>query len=229
MTPQLLDEVGAPRDDAGLRAAEQLVAAEADEVGAAGERVTGGRLVGDRDERAGAEVVEQRQVVGARDRRQLLQRRLLGEADDAEVRLVDAKQQRGVRVDRVRVVGGARPVRRADLDEPRAGAPEHVGDAEAVADLDQLAARHDHLAPFGERGEREQQCAGVVVHDDRRLGARQPPHDRGDVILARAARAGAELVLEVRVRAADLECALERELREAVRGRGSCGRSRRSR
>ena len=47
------------------------------------------------------------------------------------------------------VVGGARAVRRPDLDQPRAGAREHVGDAEAVADLDQLAARDEHLAALG--------------------------------------------------------------------------------
>ena len=99
------------------------------------------------------------------------------------------------------VVGGARAVRRADLDEPRARAREHVGDAEAVADLDQLAARDDHLASLGERGEREQDRGGVVVDDERRLGAGQPAQDRGDVILPRAARAVAQVELEVRVAA----------------------------
>ena len=103
---------------------------------------------------------------------------LLGEADDAEVRLVDAQEQRGVRPDRALVVGGARAVRRPDLDEAGAGAGEHVGDAEAVADLDQLAARDEHLAPLGERGEREQHRGGVVVDDERGLGAGQPAEDR---------------------------------------------------
>ena len=43
---------------------------------------------------------------------------------------------------------------------------------EAVADLDQLAARHDDLALLRERGEREQDGGGVVVDDERSLGAR---------------------------------------------------------
>ena len=98
MAAQSLDEVGAADDDPGLRAAEQLVAAEADEVGAGGERAARGRLVADVDERAGAEVVEQRQAVRACDGGELLQRRALGEADDAEVRLVHAQEQRGVGV-----------------------------------------------------------------------------------------------------------------------------------
>ncbi len=71
-----------------------------------------------------------------------------------------------------------------------------------------------HLASLRERGEREQHRAGVVVDDERRLRARQPPQDRRDVVLPRAARAGVEVVLEVRVAAAGLDDARERLLRE---------------
>ena len=165
-------------------------------------------------ERARAEVVDERQAVPPRDGGELASRGLLGEADDAEVRLVDAQEQRRLRADRALVVGGARPVRRPDLDEPRARAREDVGDAEAVADLDQLAARDDDLAALGERGEREQHRGGVVVDDERRLGAGQPAQDRGHVILARAALAAREVVLEVRVAARRLGHARERRLGE---------------
>src|SRR5918995_4094973 len=100
MTAQLLDQVGAPGDDPGLRSAKQLVAGEADEIGAGRERGCGRRLAFDVDERAGAEVVEERQPVPLRDRRQLLQARLLREADDPEVRLVNAEQEGGLRTHR---------------------------------------------------------------------------------------------------------------------------------
>ena len=109
--------------------------------------------------------------MAAGDGRELVEPRLLGEADDAEVRLVDAEQERGLRPDRPLVVGCPRPVRRPDLDQPRARACEHVRDPEAVADLDQLASRDDDLAALRERGEREQHRGGVVVDDDRGLGA----------------------------------------------------------
>ena len=188
VTAQLLDEVGAAGDDPGLRAAEQLVAREADEVGARRQRRGRGRLALDVDERAGAEVVDERQLVAARDGRELLDAGLLREADDAEVRLVHTQQQRRLRPDRAVVVGCARPVRRPHLDQARAGAGEHVRDPEAVADLDQLAARDDDLAALGERGESEQHRGGVVVDDDRGLGAGQPPQQRCEVILARPAR-----------------------------------------
>ena len=126
--------------------------------------------------------------------------------------------------DRALVVGRARAVRRSDLDEPRARAREDVGDPEAVADLDQLAARDEHLAAFGERGEREQHRGGVVVDDERRLGAGQAAQDRGDVILARAPRAVGEVVLEVRVAARRPRRRARALRRRAARGRGSCGR-----
>ena len=161
-------------------------------------------------EDAGAEIVEQRHAVPLRDGRELLEPRQLGEADDAEVRLVHAQEQGGVGAHRLLVVASARAVRRADLDEPRAGASEHVRDAEPVADLDQLAARDDHLATFGERGEREQHRGGVVVHDERGLGAGQAAEERGDVILARPAGARAEVELEVRVAARSLDDLRER-------------------
>ena len=151
---------------------------EADEVGARGERLLRRRLARQLDEHARAEVVDERQPVPPRHRRELLEPRQLGEADDAEVRLVHAQEQRRVGADRLLVVLGARAVRRADLDEPCARAREHVGDAEAVADLDQLAARDDDLAAFAERREREQHRRGVVVDDERGFGAGQPPQQR---------------------------------------------------
>ena len=69
---QPLDEVGAAGDDARLRPAEQLVAGEADEVGACCERGGRGRLALELDEGARAEVVDERQLVAARDRGELL-------------------------------------------------------------------------------------------------------------------------------------------------------------
>ncbi len=172
------------------------------------------RLVADGDERARAEVVDERKLVRVGDGGELGQPRALGEPDDAEVRLVHAKKHGGVGADRALVVGRPRAVRRSHLDESCAGASEHVGDAEAVADLDELAARDDHLAPLGERGEREQHRGGVVVDDERGFGAGESLHERGEMILTRSALASLEVVLEVRVAAADLDDPRERGGRE---------------
>ncbi len=150
----------------------------------------------------------------ARHRHELRECRLLGEADKPEVRLVHAQEQRRFRPDRALVVGSAGAVRCADLDEARTGAREHVGDAEAVADLEELAARDDHLASLRERCERKQHRSRVVVDDERRLGTGQAPEDRRAVILARAARAVGQVELEVGVAAADLLHLCERLVRQ---------------
>ncbi len=72
----LRDQVLAADDEAGLRAAEQLVAGEGDEVGAVGDRFGDRRLVREAeareiDQRAGAEIVDQRHVALVRERREL--------------------------------------------------------------------------------------------------------------------------------------------------------------
>ena len=181
---QTLDEVGAADDDPGLRPAQQLVAREADEIRARAEALARGRLAGQLDEHARAEVVDERDSVAPRRLRELGDGRLLGEADEAEVRLVHAQEHRGSRPDRALVVGDPGPVRRPHLDEPGARAGEHVRNPEAVPDLDQLAARDEHLAALGQRSEGEQHRGRVVVDDERGLGAGQPPQHVGQVMLA---------------------------------------------
>ena len=83
-------------------------------------------------------------------------------------------------------VGGARAVRRADLDQAGARGAHDVGDPELAADLDQLAARDQHLLALGQGGEREHERGRAVVHDERGLRA----GERGEQKLrAGAARA----------------------------------------
>src|SRR5262249_38237664 len=90
MTAEPLDQFAATHDDAGLRAAEQLVAGEADDVCACSERVTSGLLAGDVIKDAGAEIVYKRHAVALRDGGELRNARELREADHAEIRLVHA-------------------------------------------------------------------------------------------------------------------------------------------
>ena len=201
-------------DDPGLRAAEELVTRERDEVRAGAEALGRRRLVADRGERARAEIVHEREAGSLGNRGELGESRLLREADHAEVRLVHAEQQRRFRADRRLVVGRPRAIRRPDLDEPRTRPGEHFRDPEAVPDLDQLAARDHDLAAFRERREREQHRGSVVVHDERGVGARQPLEERREVLLPRAALPALDVVLEVRVAGADLRDACERGLRE---------------
>ncbi len=101
--------------------------------------------------------------------------------------------------DRALVVGAPRAVRGPDLDEVRTGLREDVGHAEPAADLDELAARHEHLAFACQRREHEQHRGRVVVDDETGFGPAREREERGTVILARAAPARIEPEFDVRV------------------------------
>jgi hypothetical protein len=117
----------------------------------------------------------------------------LREADGLEVARVDPEDGAGVLADGRLVVREPGSVRGADLPQARAGEREHLGDAEPAPDLDELAARHDHLGlpravRLGDhRGEREQRRPRAVVHDQGVFGARQLLEERHRVVVARAA------------------------------------------
>ena len=69
-----------------------------------------------------------------------------------------------------------RPVGGADFHEPSPGGRDQLPHPEPVADLDQLAARHDDLVC--ERGDGQHQRGGTVVHDERVLGSRHRREQR---------------------------------------------------
>ena len=90
----------------------------------------------------------------------------------------------------MRAVGGP------DLAEDRAGAGHDVGDAEAVADLDEFAAGDDDLPAGREFVQREEDGGGVVVDGDARR-TQQSLEEAVEVNVALAALAGGEVVLEI--------------------------------
>ncbi len=71
------------------------------------------------------------------------------------------------------------------------------GDAEAVADFDELAARDEDFAVARERGEDEQNGGGAIVDDDGGFGAGEALEQLRGVNVALAARAGFEVVFEI--------------------------------
>ena len=90
MGPERVDRRSTADDQAGLRSAEQLVAAEQDEVGAGFDAVLRSRFVGQAElagveQTAAADIIDQHdsRVIG--DGAEFGQRRLLGETHDAEV------------------------------------------------------------------------------------------------------------------------------------------------
>ena len=128
---------------------------------------------------------------------ELRERYFLREALDAVVAGVHLEQQRRARVERLGVVLEMRAVGGADLQQPAAALHDDVRHAEAVADLDQLAARHRHLLAVREGVEGEIDGGGVVVDHGRGLGAGQPAQQIFDQRVTIAAPAGIEVVFEI--------------------------------
>ena len=177
VAPHPGDEVGPPDDEPGLRAADELVAAERHEVGAGRQPLGGERLVPEPvrrgvEERPGPQVVDddRAMAVGQLGERARVGR--VGEPRHREVGRVDAEDGPSPGGERVGEVLGRRPVRRADLDQPSPGAPDDVRDPDPAPDLDELAPGHDDPAATGQP-DREGQGRGVVVRDERVLGPGQ--------------------------------------------------------
>ena len=108
----------------------------------------------------------------------------------------------------MRAVGGA------DLDEFGARSRHDIGDAEAAADLDKLAAADDNLLACGMGRQHQQYRGGVVVDHERVLGTGERADQLRGVLLARPARTSVHTVLERAVPARNLGHGLGDRLRE---------------
>ncbi len=169
---------GLSDDEPRLRAADELVAAEAGDIDAGGHASPDERLRGEAerpqvDERAAPDVVDDRDPGLAAQVGELLDLRLGREAEDAVIAVMDAQDGPGRRADRRLVVAEMGLVRRADLAHDRPARGHHVGHAERPADLDELAPRDDDLFSESESVEDEDGARGVVVADRGRFGPGQ--------------------------------------------------------
>ena len=107
-----------------------------------------------------------------------------------------AEQQARALVDGRAVILDAGAVGGSDFANGGAGAGHDLGDAEAVADFDQLAARDDRFSAGGQLVEGQKDGGRVVVDGDPRR-AEQPLQKLRAVDVALSAPAGGEVVLQV--------------------------------
>src|SRR5207237_7986848 len=103
---------------------------------------------------------------------------------------------------------------RSNLDEARAAPLHDFRDAEAAADLHELAARDDRPTSVSERVERENERRRAVVDDERVFGAGELPQQRRAVGITSAATASLDVVLEVGVPARDSGHGADRRIGE---------------
>ena len=122
-----------------------------------------GGLVADVRQDARAEVVDEDDAAILREPTRSSSFGRLREAHHPEIRLVHAKQDGGALADRTLVVLDPRAVRRADLDEAGSRAREHLGNPEAVADLDELAARDETSRPSASAATARRTAAALLL------------------------------------------------------------------
>ena len=124
------------------------------------------------------------------------------------------EQQRSLGTDRAFVIARMGAIGGADFAQTRAAARHHIGQSKRTADFDQLAARHDHFASFGDRGQREQHRGGIVVDDGGGLGAGERAQLALDQRVAIAPAAAFQIEFEIDRRARRLRERLDRGLRQ---------------
>ena len=189
-------------DEAGLRAAQQLVAAEAHQVGASSHGLLHGDLArqppaGQVHQSATAQVHGHGQAGLVRDAGHLGLGHAAGKALHRIVAGVDLHEHGGARGDGVGVVGRMGAVGGAHLHQLGAGARHDVRDAEGTADLDQLAPRDHHLLAACQAVEHQQHAGGVVVHDGGVFGASQFAQPAAHQVVAIAAPAAVQVKFQV--------------------------------
>ena len=139
---------------------------------------------------------------------------LLVKTLDAIVGRMDLKDHRRIGRDGALVVRQVRAVGGPDLDELGARGLHNVGDTEAAADLDQLAAADDDLLACGMCRQHQQHGGRVIVNDQRVLGTGKRADELRGVLLARPARTGVDAVLERAIPARNLGHGLGGRFRE---------------
>jgi hypothetical protein len=198
------DQIRPSRDEAGLRAGEELVGGEGDAVRAV-RQARGHRgfsrdaeLV-QRDDAPGSVVVHPGDPRLPSESSDLARQRSLRIAADLVVGRVHGQEKRRPAGERAPVVLDRRPIRSPDFRQLRAGGFEDLRDLEAPADRDELAPGDQDAAAPSERREAEEDRRGVVVDGESVLGseeiARRGPH----VDLPMSALPGRRVVLESRV------------------------------
>ena len=104
MAADFLDQVRAANGDPCLRTSEEFVARECDEMRTCFDALLHGWLISQTGECSGAEIVHENELGALGEADKLSRRRLLGKADDSEIGLMHAEQDRRILCNRLLVI-----------------------------------------------------------------------------------------------------------------------------
>ncbi len=225
---ELIHTRGGADDQTGLRPSQHFVAAERHDVGAERDALRDHRflrqaVLAQVDERAAPKIFHDRDGVRLSDRDEIGQADVGHKADDLVVAGVHLQQQPGLRGDRAFVVRGVRAVGGAHLFEDRAASGHDLRNPERAANLNQLAARHDHFLAARQRVQGKEHRGGVVVDHRGRFGAREIDEQLFDHLLAPSAFTEIKVVFQVDGARAGAVHRLEGRPEGAARVPDSCG------
>ena len=196
------DQFFAPDDDARLRAPQQLVTAEGDDVrprihGFAHGDFMGQTPVAQIDQGAAAQIHHHGQATGMGHGGDFGVGDGLGKAHHFVVAGVHLHEQGSVLSHRLGVVFGVRAVGGAYFYQLAACTFHDVGDAEGATNFHQLAARDHHLFARCQRRQRQQHRSGIVVDDGGSFGPGQFANQLLNQIIAVATATSGQVVFEV--------------------------------
>ena len=189
-------------DEAGLRTSQQLVAAEAHQIGTGGHGLLHGDLAGQPPagqvhQGATAQVHGHGQAGLVRDAGHLGLGHAACEALHRIVAGVDLHEHGSARGDGTGVVGRVGAVGGAHLHQLGAGARHDIRNTESAADLDQLASRDHHLLAACQAVEHQQHASGVVVDDGGVFGTSQFAQPAAHQVVTVATSAAVQVKFQV--------------------------------
>ena len=214
-----LDQIATAHDNARLCCTEQFIARARHQIEPCRDRSRRGLLTAAhqdviRQKRARTLVLIEQQTMLVGQGGKLPRAHFLVKALDAIVGRMNLQDHGRIGRNGLLIICQVRAVGGSDLDELGARSLHYIGDAEAAADLDKLAAADDDLLACGMGRQHQQHSGGVVVNDQRVLGTGKRADQLRGMFLARPTRAGVHTVLERAVAARDLGHGLGGRFRE---------------
>ena len=209
------------QNDTGLRPAQQLITAKAHHIHPGPDAVLHRRLVVDAvvlqlHQRTAAQILHHRQAGAAAQGHDVAQGQGLGKTHDAVVAGMHLQQRTGLLPDGPFIVREVRLIGGAYLPEMAAAQLHDIRHPEGAADLHQLPAGGDDLAPLGQGAEDQHDGGGVIVDHHGTLGAGEAAQQLFHMVVAASPMARLHVILQRGIAPCDVVYGVRRPVGQAA-------------